>query len=212
LSFPVTGTMPSVLFRKTGKGGSEGETYSRKMAVYGHVAGGFPPVVTRAARARARHFPRSGFRGLCSSSISRAREPARPRLPPMHYLNKQAGTARGRLPRRLYTVSRLLSFSIINALLGSPSVFSFPLWPPALPTSLPPPPPLSLSLSLFLFPRARARLTKRYSDEQLSLPRGGAARKPIEVTDMGRSRGAGGGGEQRRLPAQEDPPAPCNEF
>lgn len=77
---------------------------------------------------RACHFPRSGFQRLCSSSISRL-EPVSLSLPlTVHYLNKQAGRGGGDWlllirPRRLY----LLCFSIINALLDSPSTFSFPL-------------------------------------------------------------------------------------
>lgn len=114
---------------------------------------------------RACHFSRGGFRRLCSSSISRLE----PRLsPPVHYLNKQE-KRRGRLAAACTTVSlpSSPSFSIINALLSSPSLLSLVsshLF-------------LFLSLSLFVILARSSALSKRYSDEQLSLPRKDAARK-----------------------------------
>lgn len=47
-----------MLFHKIREDGNEREMYTRKTVVCGHVAGGFPLVVTRAALARACHFPR----------------------------------------------------------------------------------------------------------------------------------------------------------
>lgn len=83
--------MPSILFEGW-KSGNRGDI-PRKVAVGASCTWQVDFLrCHESGSVRACHFPRSGFRRLCSSSISRLEL-----LPPaVHYLNKQAGR-RGRL-------------------------------------------------------------------------------------------------------------------
>lgn len=151
-------------FRELRESGNREEIPEKRQSVYRgtwHVAGGFP-LLSQERLVRACHFSCGGFRRLCSSSISKFE----PRLsPPVHYLNKQE-KQRGRLAAACTAVSLSLSpvfsFFLHNKCASQLSLSTFSRF--LAPASSP-------SLSLFVILARSSALSKRYSDEQLSLPR-----------------------------------------